>query len=399
MDLSFLRPLYEGSTAGPRATWCSAYLDVSRDHPDAPTATRLRWRQLAGQLREQGADEPTLDAMGGVLEALPDDTGPKTASMPPGMPSRPAGMAMFARDGVVALTVRLPSPPPRDVAVAAALPHPLPLAVQLGERVPWLRVVVDRTGADLLAAPTGSVPRAMRVPGPERYPLRKAAPGGWSQPRYQRAAEETWDRNAARVSEVVGNLAAQVRARVLLLAGDVRERALVAEHLAEELPPGIRVVQTDAGSRAEGAAEQPLAEATDSAVRDEAARQRDAVLDAYRQECGRASRGMAPTAASVGLPEVVEALREGKVDTLLVDPDELASAASAMDCRLWVGVEPEQIGIDMAELRAMGATEPWPERAEDALLRTATSIEADLLAVSGDEAPLVDGVGAYLRYP
>jgi peptide subunit release factor 1 (eRF1) len=268
--------------------------------------------------------------------------------------------------------------------------------VQLGERVPWLRVVVDRTGADLLAAPTGSVPRAMRVPGPERYPLRKAAPGGWSQPRYQRAAEETWDRNAARVSEVVGDLAGQVRARVLLLAGDVRERALVAQHLAEELPPGIRVVQTDAGSRAEGAAEQPLAEATDSAVRDEAARQRGEVLDAYRRERGRASRGMARTAASAGLPDVVEALREGKVDTLLVDPNGLASS---MDCRLWVGIEPEQIGIDMAELRAMGATEPWPERAEDALLRTATSIEADLLAVSGDEAPLVDGVGAYLRYP
>jgi hypothetical protein len=396
MDLSFLRPLYEASATGRRATWCSAYLDVSRDRPDAPTALRLRWRQLAGQLRAQGADEATLDAMSGVLQALPDENGPMSASMPPGVPSRPAGMAMFARDGVVALVVPLPAPPPRDVAVAAALPHPLPLAVQLGERVPWLRVVVDRTGADLLAAPTGSAPRALRVPGPDRYPLRKAAPGGWSQPRYQRAAEETWDRNAARVSEVVGDLAAQVRARVLLLAGDVRERALVAEHLAEELPPGIRVVQTGAGSRAEGAAEQPLAEATDSAVRDEAARQRGEVLDAYRRERGRASRGMAQTAASAGLPGVVEALREGKVDTLLVDPDGLASS---MDCRLWIGVEPEQIGIAVEELQAMGATEPWPERVEDALLRTATSTEADLLAVRGDEAPLVDGVGAYLRYP
>jgi hypothetical protein len=396
MDLSFLRPLYEASATGRRATWCSAYLDISRDRPDAPTALRLRWRQLAGQLRAQGADEATLDAMSGVLQALPDENGPMSASMPPGVPSRPAGMAMFARDGVVALVVPLPAPPPRDVAVAAALPHPLPLAVQLGERVPWLRVVVDRTGADLLAAPTGSAPRALRVPGPDRYPLRQAAPGGWSQPRYQRAAEETWDRNAARVSEVVGDLAAQVRARVLLLAGDVRERALVAEHLAEELPPGIRVVQTDAGSRAEGAAEQPLAEATDSAVRDEAARQRGEVLDAYRRERGRASRGMAQTAASAGLPGVVEALREGKVDTLLVDPDGLASS---MDCRLWIGVEPEQIGIAVEELQAMGATEPWPERVEDALLRTATSTEADLLAVRGDEAPLVDGVGAYLRYP
>jgi hypothetical protein len=70
-----------------------------------------------------------------------------------------------------------------------------------------------------------------------------------------------------------------------------------------------------------------------------------------------------------------------------------------MDCRLWIGAEPEQIGIAVEELQAMGATEPWPERVEDALLRTATSTEADLLAVRGDEAPLVDGVGAYLRYP
>lgn len=332
MDLSFLRPLY--SKPG---TWCSVYLDTSRASEDAVAAVPLRWRALAGTLREQGADEPTLDALDRAVRA---DTGSP-------------GLALFAASGAVALTVPLPEPPPRDLAVARPLPHVLPLAAQLGERVAWLRALVDRTGADLLAVPADGQPRTAHV-GNGGYPVRKGAPGGWSQPGYQSAAEENWQRMAAQISQEAVELARQVHARVLLVAGDVRERALVADRLAEALP-AARVVQTEAGSRAAGAAAAPLDKATQTVVREEARRRRDEVLDTYRQ--GR---------AATGLREVAYALGQGQVETLLVDAQRLPADA--------------------------------PHGTEDLLVRDAASTGADLLVVSPDEVPLTDGVGAVLRY-
>jgi hypothetical protein len=365
MDLSFLRPLYER----PAGTWCSVFLDVSRDKADAWTAVDLRWRGLAEPLREQGADQATLDAIG------------RAAHDYRGSP----GLALFGRDGEVALTVSLPRPPPRDNAAVCLLPHALPLARQLDMRVPWLRALVDRTGADLVAVPAAGTPRKARVTD-EEYPSRKTAPGGWSQARYQRSAELSWDRTAARISDRAAELAGKVRARVLVVAGDVRERNLVAERLSEELPK-MPLVKTEAGQRAGGADPKPLEEATQEVVRAEASRLRGEVLDAYSRERGRDG------AAVTGLPDVVSALRQGKVDALLVNPDQLPP-----DGRLWAGPEPVQIGLTDEELAEMGVRAPWAAHVDDILLRAAAATEADLLAVTADEAALTDGVGAHLRF-
>ncbi len=365
MDLSFVRPLYTGPPAG----WCSAYLDVARDREDAISAVDLRWRGLAEAVREQGADEATLDAIGRTVH---DYRGAD-------------GLALFARDGEVVLTVGLPGPPPRDSAAFCVLPHALPLARLLEQRVPWLRALVDRTGADLLAVPAAGKARTDRVTD-EEYPIRKADPGGWSQSRYQRSAEQNWDRTAARISDRATELAGRVGARVLVVAGDVRERTLVAERLTEELPK-TPLVQTEAGARAAGAREEPLEEATQEVVRAEASRLRGEVLDAYHREHNRGG------AAATGVPDVVSALRQGQVDALVVDPDRLPAQA-----RLWAGPQPEQIGLTTEELSQMGVSAPWSAHVDDILLRAAAATEVDLVAVSADEVPLTDGVGAHLRY-
>lgn len=370
MDLSFLRPLYTGPRYGGQpGGWCSAYLDVRRDREDALSAVALRWRGLAEALREQGADQATLDAIGAAVR---DERGP-------------AGLALFGCGGEVALTVSLPQPPPRDTAAFCVLPHVLALAGQLGERVPWLRALVDRTGADLLAVTAAGSPRTARV-SDEEYPVRKTAPGGWSQSRYQRSAEQNWDRTAAMISDRATELAGRVRARVLVVAGDVRERALVAQRLTEDLPK-VPLVEAEAGSRAGGARSQPLEEATQEVVRAEAARLRGEVLDAYRREHARGG------AAATGLPDVVSALRQGRVDTLLVDAEHLP-----VEDRLWSGSEPLQIGLAGEDLDTMGVARPWPAHPDDILIRAAVATEADLLAVSEGEVPLADGVGARLRY-
>jgi hypothetical protein len=83
----------------------------------------------------------------------------------------------------------------------------MPLLVQRGEHVPHVRVLTDRTGADLEGVAARAAPRRRQVRGSETFPLRKVHPGGWSDRRYDQAAEETWKRNAQDVSAAATELA------------------------------------------------------------------------------------------------------------------------------------------------------------------------------------------------
>jgi Bacterial archaeo-eukaryotic release factor family 2 len=364
MDLSLLRPLYDHS--GP---WSSVYLDTSRDAEDAVAAVPLRWRGVRDSLEADGADPATLDAIEQTVNADPgrDIAGDR-------------GLAVFASAGRVHLAVPLADPPPRDHGVVSALPDPLDLVFYLGEHVPWLLVVVDRTGADLLAVDAHGPRRAAQVTGDGTYPLRKTAPGGWSQPRYQRAAQENWEHNAAQVSLAVAHLAEEVDAEVLVLAGDVRARQLVRDKLPERVD--AQVVETDAGGRASGADQEPLKELTDEVVRARAGEYRAELLDTYRRDLG--------TGAAVGgLAEVTAALRRGGARALLLDRDRHPRVS------LWASADPRQVGTEREQILA---GEPFQVSAPAALIRAAVGERAEVLAVTADEVDLPDGVGAVLRY-
>ncbi|MFN2495414.1 MAG: hypothetical protein ABR608_05850 [Pseudonocardiaceae bacterium] len=122
--------------AGSPGPVASIYLDVSRDRGGAPHEVRLRWEALAAQLREQGADEKTIDA---ASEAA-------TATHPqPGA----AGRVVFAADARVRHEADLPRPPRRELARWAALPHLLPLLSQAPEYVPHVVVRLGRTTATI----------------------------------------------------------------------------------------------------------------------------------------------------------------------------------------------------------------------------------------------------------
>jgi hypothetical protein len=325
MNLTFLRTVY--AHPGPFA---SVYLDATQDTEDGARLRELRWRAADEKLAAAGADQATRDALGGAV-ASHTGTGKH-------------GLALFGSGGDVLARVPLPDPPPVPVVAWSPRPVVAPLVADLGERVRWLRVLVDRTGADLVLS-TGHE-RARQVEAPDRYPVRKAKPGGWSSPRYQRAAETTWDRNAKDIAEAVAQAALAEAVDVIVLAGDVRGRQLVREHLPAALAD--RVVTTEAGSRAAGADLEPLDEATAEAVRETEASRRAEVLDRYRSG---AARGLAAS----GPAEVRQALDLGQVDTVLVD-------------------------------RAVPVS--------DDLVEQAVATDAEVIAV--DQLP--DGVGAVLRY-
>jgi hypothetical protein len=364
MDLSFLRPLY----AHP-GLWASAYLDATPDTEDAARAVALRWRALRESLAGQGAGPGLLAAMDQALDGTPAE------------PDR-RGIALFAPEAAPDdVTVELlPTPPRADLAAYGALPHTMPLVAQRGEEVAWLRVVVDRTGGEVSAFDTGGVRRSETVRGHESYPIRKVKPGGWSQARYQREAETTWQRNTGDVAAATTEMADALGPDVLVLAGDVRARQLLFDQLPKRWQ--ARSVLSDAGSRAAGADPEALDDATTVAVAEVADRRTREAVDRFGAQAGLGN----------GLAAVVTALQREQVEAVLIVDD-----PSSTD-ELWIGPEPAQLALDPAQLREMGVEEPVRVRADAALVRALAGTGADLVLVGPDDADLRHGVGAVLRY-
>ncbi|MEV0648152.1 Vms1/Ankzf1 family peptidyl-tRNA hydrolase [Phytomonospora sp. NPDC050363] len=360
MDLAFLRPMYERT--GP---WTSVYLDASRDTHDAAKVIDLRWSALRDHLA--GACDRDVEAIAAAVLADRD-------------PGR-HGLALFANGGEVVVREELPTPPTHDQASHSLLPYAMPLAVAHGEEVPWIRVVVDRTGASITEVTGGATARTSTVEGGETFGLTKSKPGGWSAPRYQRAAEEAWDRNAGDVAKAVTQLVKRTGAEIVILAGDVRARGACKENL----PAAIldRVVETDAGSRA-STDTHALDQAAEVAIAEHIAARHVAITDRFRQDSGRN--------AVTGLDDVVRALAEAKVDTLLLEND-----PSSND-HVWIGEAPSQIAVSEEESRAQGVESPERVRADSAILRTLAMTDASLLTVESGDVAMSDGIGALLRY-
>ncbi|MEJ3748932.1 spore germination protein GerW family protein [Actinomycetes bacterium KLBMP 9797] len=136
---------------------------------------------MAGRLHTGGADDATVAAVHGYLSSLP---------------GYPADQAVFAAQGELRLTHALPGAAQPDLAAFGAPARVGPLLTWLRRHPPHVVVVTDRIGADLTAVPRGAVAGLERtVVGPDDE-VERNAPGGWSQPRYQRRAEDAWQHNA-----------------------------------------------------------------------------------------------------------------------------------------------------------------------------------------------------------
>lgn len=365
MDLTFLRPLFD--RPGP---WASVYLDASRDSENADRQVDLRWRALRERLVADGADPDTVEAVQRAVQEHPTQPGRY-------------GLAVFATGGETVLVEPLPRPPAADEATFGPLPHAMPLVAQRGEEVPYVRVLADRTGADLDALGVGGAARHREVTGGETFPLRKVNAGGWSHRRYQMAAEEAWRRNADDSTLAAVELAETVGAEVIVVGGDVRAAQIFADRLPR--PWQGRLVRTDQGSRAAGADESGLDDATLHAVAEVAERHVAEAVERFQAQRGDA-------AASGGLAAVVSALQRGQVDTVLLVDD-----PSSTD-ELWIGPEAGQVSVAAEELTAMGVREPVRVRADAALLRAVVGTDAALVLVPAGTVPLPHGIGAVLRY-
>jgi hypothetical protein len=371
MKLDFLRPLYDDIGG-----YVSVYIDTDRIHENWAQALDLRWRAAREKLTAAGASPATLDAVAQVVTDR--DLGAQ-------------GAAVFAREGTVTMTATLHVAPRREIARLSALPHLMPLLAQQPPPVPHLRVNATRAGGEVLAiGGTGDWWRNWAAS--RDWPLHKTSVGGWSQDRYQRSVEETWEENAKALAAEVTSAATAFGAQRVIIAGDVHARSLLLARLPKQLCDSAVVVEEEVPADSQllaSAADQALADAADREVRDR--------FDGWQ---ARFAHGQ----ATEGLSSAMTALSDGQVLDMFI-ADDPSSTASA-----WIGPAGHELAASPDELRDRQVRDPVLDRADAALVRALATTSADLhflpadlvengnpAAYGGIARPL-DGVGATLRF-
>lgn len=229
-----------------------------------------------------------------------------------------------------------------------------------------------------------------------QYPIHRTASADWSERHFQAKVENTWEHNAGEIAEALSTAYEESGADLVVLVGDPRERPSVHE----KLPEAVRdvTVETEHGGRAAGSSSAALEEDIERARQQYARRRLDEALDRFR--AGRGGTGTdRPTDAVEGVPALVEAAREHRIDTLLVRPD-----GPDLGRETWVGERPERVAVRRTEAETLGEGDPTPVRADDALLRAAAATAADVLVVPppDEDGPDIDiptgGLGALLRW-
>ncbi|MDH6223731.1 MULTISPECIES: Vms1/Ankzf1 family peptidyl-tRNA hydrolase [Streptomyces] len=371
MDLAFLQPLYER-----RGPWASVYVDTSRHTQDTPRERRLMAQAVARELASQGADEATCEAVRTAVDELQHST-------------EPHGRALFAHDGEVVLDPSLARAPQREsIAVWAPLPHVSPLLNLLGEDPTCLVVYVSRRGADLeLRSALGSSD-AGEVVG-RQWPLHRTASSDWSERHFQLAVENTWDQNAAEIAREAASCQEETRADLVILVGEDRDRRAVREHL----PPPVRECTVEASH---GSGSRLLDDEVEELRATHERQKAEADLGRFLAARGRDRQGGA--GAVEGVPALVEAAQEHRIDELLVNLD-----GPDAHRQIWIGEEPDQLAVRRTDLRILGEQHSWAARADDALLRSVVATGAPAISVDpalDDDSPVVPvgGLGALLRW-
>ncbi len=367
MDVSFLQPVF--TATGPFATVCA---DVTHTTENADTELDLRARGIADRLTEQGAPEAVVDAVRGRL--LEGNQGGEAGTL--------RGRAVVvASDGSVVLDQALVDAPTREVAAWGPAPELMPVLRQLPGRVPHVIAVVDRVGADITyVGASGEIGEEKTVEGDD-FQIQKVQVGGWAHHRFQHNAENKWVHNADGVASEITSIARRLAPRFVLVAGDVRARQILTDRASDSW--SNLIVSMDEGGRAAGADREPVQRRAAELVAEHEARECAEVLE---KVAAAGAHGLAVT----GLERVVEALRKGQVETLVLadDPDHATT--------LLVGNSPLELGVNQHDMDALG-THGTVVPADGALLAAAVASSADVVVVplsAASEHP----VAAVLRY-
>src|SRR4051812_15422239 len=330
MDLNWLKPLL-----GRPAPFTTVYLDVTRAEAAGESEAADRWKAVRRSLEHDGAPPAVLDEIGELVARPTGFRGPR-------------GRVLVADRDAVRIDRMLSTPPPQSTGVHGPSPVLMPAVRAADETVSYLLVAVDRMGADLTwaTAGTGRTDAARETEQVEggHDDVHKTRDGALAR-RGQTRAEDSWQRNAEAVAAALDRRVAERGPELVLLTGDVRAVALVKEACGQSCQELL--VEVPGGSRGEGVRHSAFEAKVAAAVEAYRARRRESVLDRFRTAHGRGD------GAVTALDDVVEVLRRGQVDELL-----LSTTAAGLTTRsLWVGPDPLQVGRSVGDLESIGVTE------------------------------------------
>jgi len=344
----------------------SVLLTTEGDVENAAAVSQRRWSALRDELDHGGADPRALDLVEPFVASAHEHG---------------ACLAVIATPGDVRHVEYGPTAPPADMGRWSELPAVAQLLRWRQESPPYVLVLTDRRGADITAVARHGDAVERVVDGTDD-PLRKVAPGGWSQRRYQQRAENTWEANARAVAHDVERASDAVGAEVIVVAGDVRAVELLEKHLPDRLLH--RIEEVSGGRAADGSAAE-TEEAAHRWVATAAARTTVALLEKFREERGQHDRAADAPAATI------DALNRGRVGVLLVHDD------AADGRRAWTGPDAVPVAADEQALRDLGVDAPRSAPLVDVLVRAALGTGAGVWLVPRAGGP-ADGVGAILRW-
>jgi ribosomal protein L7Ae-like RNA K-turn-binding protein len=354
--------------SGPFVT---VYLDASRSTQNAAHEIDVRWAHVRSELEAQGADGASLEA---IARAIAADTG---------TPGR-HGLVAVAADGELCFVDDLREAPARSSGSVAALPHVLPYLAQRAADEPHVVVVADRGGADIFVVDERGRAAEDTVEGRTGYPMHRTGRDDWSERHFQQRVENTWESNARDVADALSRATARSTATLVVIAGDVRARHLIAEALGST--PGVTVRTIEAGGRADGASAEALADAVHGEILRHAWAQRREVLEHLQQNLGRGEYAVA------GIEAVVRALRMSQADTVVISDDPSSTITA------WVGPNATEFGLDDSEAADLGVASVDHVRFDAALVRAVYGTGARLVVTPGAHDYLPEGIGALLRY-
>lgn len=265
-------------------------LPAPSDQVDAEHRFAVEWSNARREL-SSGWDEDDLRAVDDLLDGVSHAGG--------------AALIVVRGRGGPTLAEFLAEPVHHLMVHEGPVPRLAPLIEARARVLPHVVVETDRAGADITAFEGTTVTTTETVEGDTEH-IHRGHPGGWSQRRFQQRAENTWESNARDVAEVVADLARQVEARLVAVSGDVRAQTLVLEALPADVAEVA--VKIEAGSPA--------------GIADEVVRLlADHVAAGVVELADRFRTALANGQATSGTAETLDALAEGRADTLLVHDD------------------------------------------------------------------------------
>ncbi|WP_235563139.1 baeRF2 domain-containing protein [Arthrobacter sp. Soil782] len=282
--------------------WVTIYTDASTGNVDSLHADDVRPENIASALEEAGA---TKDDRKAVAEALR-----RSAK---GLPD-PVARLIVVANGSVELDEFLPGPLalPEFTSVNE-VPNLCPLLWHRPDDFAYVVAEVGRDGGEIhLRRANGLQDDSMTHIEGDTENLKKVPSGGWSQGRYQHRTENIWKANAADIAGEIDKVVRSCRARLLVVAGDIRARNLVAEQLSEQSKDILTVVESH--SRTEGADKEAYAQEINKRVAECIARRQAQLLERLNNQKGRAN-----PESTEGIGSVVHALQQAQVDTLFLE--------------------------------------------------------------------------------